>query len=212
MDSNTSREIILSKIKNIMEEGRNFSIPSHDTNSSVFPVPDNLLHTFVDELKSIGGNVVVRNNMQLLVKELENMCKLKDIGSVYCIDPNLKEALSGSDFELKSDEKFFKSMEVGVTNCEFLVSRTGTVVVSSGQSSGRRLNVFPPVHVVFAKVSQLLPFLEDALVHLDALYGKDFPSLVSFITGPSRTADIEKTLVMGAHGPKELFVFIDENE
>lgn len=212
MDSNTSREIILSKIKKSMEEGRDFPIPPHDTDSSVFPVPENLLTTFVEELNTIGGNVVVESSLQQLVQEFEKICKSKEIDSVFCIDPILQEALSASTLEVNSDENSFKTLEVGVTRCEFLISRTGTIVVSSAHPSGRRLNVFPPIHVVFAKASQLLAFPDDALLRLGEKYGEDFPSLVSFITGASRTADIEKTLVMGAHGPKELFVFIDKNE
>lgn len=212
MDSNSSREIILSKIKKSMEEGRNFPIPPHDVDSPVFPVPQDLLTTFIEELSAIGGNVVVKDCLQLLVQEFEKICKLKEIDSVFCVDPILQETLSGSSIEVNSNENSFKTMEVGVTRCEFLVSRTGTIVVSSAHPSGRRLNVFPPIHMVFAKASQLVTFPDDALNCLGEMYGKNFPSLVSFITGASRTADIEKTLVMGAHGPKELFVFIDKNE
>jgi len=85
-------------------------------------------------------------------------------------------------------------------------------MISAGQQSGRRLNVYPEVHIVFSKTSQIVSELKDAFAGMEERYGTKMPSLVSVITGPSRTADIEKTLVMGAHGPKELFVFlVDEN-
>jgi len=83
--------------------------------------------------------------------------------------------------------------------------------VSSSCYSGRLLNVFPPVHIVVARASNLVPFIENAIAHLKQKYVNNMPSQATIITGPSRTADIEKTLVMGAHGPKELLVLIDIN-
>jgi L-lactate dehydrogenase complex protein LldG len=84
-------------------------------------------------------------------------------------------------------------------------------MISSGQMSGRRLNVYPEIHVVIAYSSQLVPDLKQALAGIRQRYAERIPSLISVITGPSRTADIEKTLVMGAHGPRELFVFLVED-
>jgi len=91
-----------------------------------------------------------------------------------------------------------------------LVARTGSILVSSSSQSGRQLNVFPPIHIVLAHVSQLVNYLDDALISIQQKYGDDLPSAISTITGPSRTADIEKTLVLGAHGPKEFIVFLSK--
>jgi len=84
-------------------------------------------------------------------------------------------------------------------------------MVSSKQTAGRRLNVFPEIHIVIAYPDQFVPDLSDALKAIQLKYEGDLPSLISVITGPSRTADIEKTLIMGAHGPKNLFVFLVED-
>lgn len=84
-------------------------------------------------------------------------------------------------------------------------------MVSSAQAGGRRMFVYPDIHIVVAYTSQLVEDLSDALNAITEKYGKDLPSLVSVISGPSRTADIEKTLVMGAHGPRELYVFLIED-
>jgi L-lactate dehydrogenase complex protein LldG len=84
-------------------------------------------------------------------------------------------------------------------------------MVSSAQLSGRRMVVFPEVHLVVAYASQLVPDLKEALVKIRKKYDPRLPSMITLITGPSRTADIEKTLVMGAHGPKELYVFFIED-
>jgi L-lactate dehydrogenase complex protein LldG len=81
-------------------------------------------------------------------------------------------------------------------------------MVSSKNS--RRLNVYPETHVVIAYVDQLVDDLKDAFIAVQKKYSGKLPSMLSVITGPSRTADIEKTLVMGAHGPRQLFVILVE--
>ena len=99
-----------------------------------------------------------------------------------------------------------------ITSCEFLVARTGSIVISSRQTSGRRLAVFPSTHIVVAYTSQLVRDVKDALEGIKNKYGDQLPSMITTITGPSRTADIEKTLILGAHGTKEVYVFlVDDN-
>ena len=84
-------------------------------------------------------------------------------------------------------------------------------MVSSKSSPGRKISVFPEIHLVVGYTSQLVPDLKQAIQNVKKKYQDNYPSIISLITGPSRTADIEKTLVMGAHGPKELYVFLIEN-
>lgn len=100
-----------------------------------------------------------------------------------------------------------EAADVGLTECEALVAQTGSVLVSSRSSGGRALSVLPPHHVVVASASQMVADLSGAFAHLRAKYGTDYPSFLSFITGPSRTGDIERILVLGAHGPKRLTIF-----
>ena len=81
-------------------------------------------------------------------------------------------------------------------------------MVSSKLNPGRRISGFPEIHLVLAYSSQLVQDLKLALSGLKKRYKDNFPSMVSVVTGPGRTTDIENTLVMGAHGPKELYVFM----
>ncbi len=99
-------------------------------------------------------------------------------------------------------------VDLGVTGCDCLVAMTGSVVLTAQTGFGRALSVLPPAHLVVARRSQLLPGLTDAIRLLQSRHGKMWPSMVTFITGASRTADIEKILVLGAHGPKSLFVLL----
>lgn len=104
------------------------------------------------------------------------------------------------------DKHELERCAAGVTACDALVAQTGTVVVSTRTGGGRALNVLPPHHVVLATRDQLVPDLPAAFATLKERYGADYPSMISFITGPSRTGDIERILVLGAHGPKKLTI------
>jgi L-lactate dehydrogenase complex protein LldG len=100
-----------------------------------------------------------------------------------------------------------REAELGVTACDCLVAQTGSVFVTTRAAGGRALSVLPPAHLVIARRDQLVPDLPAAFARLRARYGTHWPSALSLITGPSRTSDIEKTLVLGAHGPKRLAVY-----
>jgi L-lactate dehydrogenase complex protein LldG len=101
-----------------------------------------------------------------------------------------------------------EACDAGITGCEALVAQTGSILVSSATCGGRALSVLPPVHVVVATPDQIAATLADTFDLLRERHGKSLPSMLSFITGPSRTGDIERILVLGAHGPKELFVLL----
>jgi L-lactate dehydrogenase complex protein LldG len=97
---------------------------------------------------------------------------------------------------------------VAVTPCLALIADTGTAVVSARLSGGRRNGLVDPVHVIEASEAQLVPDLASAL----RLIGPELPrsSAVTFVTGPSRTADIEQNLIRGVHGPGQVHVVFVE--
>jgi L-lactate utilization protein LutC len=97
-----------------------------------------------------------------------------------------------------------------VTMAEMLVAQTGSVLISS-ECGGRGAVVVAPVHIVVAKAEQLVPDLEAAFAQVRARGTAINNSYLCFITGSSRTADIEKILVMGAHGPRRLLVTVALN-
>ena len=97
--------------------------------------------------------------------------------------------------------------DVGISECDALIAQTGTVLVTSRSAGGRALSCLPPHHVVIARREQLVADLPAAMALVKQKYAGNFPSMISFITGPSRTGDIERILVLGAHGPKRLTIF-----
>lgn len=106
------------------------------------------------------------------------------------------------------DPNEMESCDAGITECEALVAQTGGVLVSAARSGGRGLSVLPPHHIVLATADQLLADLTAAFDLLRERYGDSPPSFISFVTGASRTGDIERILVLGAHGPKKLTVLL----
>jgi len=110
------------------------------------------------------------------------------------------------DTSVAYDVNHLESCDAGISECDALVAQTGSVLVSSRSAGGRALSALPPHHVVLATRSQLLSDLPSAIALLKSKYAPGFPSFFSFITGPSRTGDIERILVLGAHGPKKLTI------
>jgi L-lactate dehydrogenase complex protein LldG len=100
-----------------------------------------------------------------------------------------------------------ESCDVGITECDALIAQTGSVLVTTQSAGGRALSVLPPHHIVLSRREQLLPDLTAAYQLLHSKYKSTFPTTISLITGPSRTGDIERILVLGAHGPKRLTIF-----
>jgi L-lactate dehydrogenase complex protein LldG len=108
-----------------------------------------------------------------------------------------------------TDVNELERCDAGITECDALIAQTGSVLLTARSGGGRALSVLPPHHVVLARREQLLPDLPAAFALLHKKYGPaGWPGMMTFITGPSRTGDIERILVLGAHGPKKLTVIL----
>jgi L-lactate dehydrogenase complex protein LldG len=122
--------------------------------------------------------------------------------ATHCVDASAVPPGDGSAKDA------LESCDAGITACDALVAQTGSILVSSATCGGRGLSVLPHVHVVIATHDQVVGTLGDALDDARQRHAGRWPSMLSFITGPSRTGDIERILVLGAHGPRELIVAI----
>ena len=204
----SSKELMLKKIRKALLEKRDIPYLNLE-DTPVYKKNEEILEVlFAEELTAVAGNFIFcENGMDFI----ENMLDLADKfkwRKIYCWEPELQELLSEYEFPFYKTDKDFEMAEVGITLCEALIARNGSVMVSNKHAAGRRLSIFPHHHIVIARTGQLVMDLKDAFELIKAKYGTQIPSMISTITGPSRTADIEKTLVLGAHGPKELFVFL----
>jgi L-lactate dehydrogenase complex protein LldG len=113
-----------------------------------------------------------------------------------------------TDEQKDHDPSELEKCDAGITTCEALIAQTGSVLVTCVGNGGRALSVLPPHHVVIATADQLVPDLAAGYQVIRDRYGDNLPTQITFITGPSRTGDIERILVLGAHGPKRLTVIL----
>ena len=98
---------------------------------------------------------------------------------------------------------------VGISHAFAGVAETGTLVLTSGIDNPTTINFLPETHIVVVRAADVTGDYEAAWARLRALYGKGLlPRTVNFVTGPSRSADIEQTLILGAHGPRRLHIVV----
>lgn len=204
----SAKENILNKIKQALE----IPVPVPFPELSDAPVfkqslQDNLLDVFRETFIGIQGNYVRCENEAHLINVINALLVEKKWRKIYCKSAPLIPFLQDAGAHFTED---LAGCDVSFTICESLVARTGTMVLSAAQEEGRTASVYAPVHVCIAYANQLVYDTEDALKKLQNDYGETLPSFISFATGPSRTADIEKTLVTGVHGPKEVFCIVVE--
>ena len=127
------------------------------------------------------------------------------INELMALDDGLMPYLNQID-GVEITSKKFAECKIGITGADYLIARTGSIMLSTKSAGGRRLSVLPPTHIVIAEENQIVFSLDDVFQHLD--HQKESWSYATFMSGPSRTSDIEKQLVLGAHGPKRLIVMI----
>lgn len=210
MKETTSKEKMLKKIRKALLEKRDNPYPALE-DTPVYPPYEGYLEVlFAEQLSAVAGQFVFCENEIQLIENLLLLADEKKWHKIYCWEPHVQELLSRYEYPFYSTATDFSQAEVGITGCEALIARNGSVLVSNGNEAGRRLSIYPNVHIVIARTSQIVLDIKDGFSVLQKKYPHTMPSMICNITGPSRTADIEKTLVLGAHGPKELIVFLLE--
>ena len=206
-----SKENILKKIRKALSHSTPLPFPQSEGNQPVFPVLQQEPEVeFAEQFTKLQGKFIYCINQPELAFQLSSLVKKQGWEKVFCLEDKLIAAAASqlSDRIIKTG---LADCDVSITGCESLVARTGTIVMSSAQTSGRNTSVYAPIHICIAYTSQLVYDLKDALQAAKDKYRENLPSLLTFATGPSRTADIEKTLVVGVHGPKEVYVFLVES-
>jgi L-lactate dehydrogenase complex protein LldG len=210
MNVSPSKENILKKIREALSHSTPLPFPQSEGNQSVFPpLQQEIEVEFAEQFTQLQGKFIFCINQQELAFQLSSLVKKQDWQKVFCVEDKLIASVS-SQIEDRIVKTGLADCDVSITGCEYLVARTGTIVMSSAQASGRTTSVYAPVHICIAFTNQLVYDLKDALQAAKDKYRSNIPSFITFATGPSRTSDIEKTLVVGVHGPKEVYLFLVE--
>jgi L-lactate dehydrogenase complex protein LldG len=100
--------------------------------------------------------------------------------------------------------------DIGITTAQAAIAETGTLVLESERERHRLVSLVPPVHIAIVDAANICLTLGESLAAVQKDEARELSPTVTFITGPSRTADIELTLAIGVHGPQELYVIVNE--
>jgi len=207
-----SKENIFKRIRQALSHSTPLPFPQSEGDATVYqPSRQELEVEFAEQFGRLQGKFVYCLNAQELASQLNNLAAHRQWKQIYCRDEKWKAILRENLFD-NSSYTDLATCDAAITGCELLVARTGSIVLSAAGESGRTVSVYAPIHICIAQTNQLVYDIKDALLQLKEKYSGKIPSLITFASGPSRTADIEKTLVTGVHGPKEVYCFLVEKE
>ena len=175
---------------------------------------------FQREIKSLGGECHLATPVELAKIILEIVlnakCKFAIIDS--CIDGNneirstlAKHGIDAIRFQdSRATLEFLSRADVGITHADMAVSQTATVIIKTARDEDRLASCLPRVHIAIVSTTRLVEKLTDATQYLKTNLQTDEPCVISFVSGPSRTSDIEMKQVLGVHGPHEVHVILFE--
>ena len=179
---------------------------------------DPLVTMFAERAEAVGMHVhrcPASELTQRLIALLREVGARRIATSVGSIPQalGLNESLRRAGFELvdwKKQPGFEAQYELdaGITDVHAAFAETGTLVCSSDAGHSRGLSLVPPTHIALVRETDILPDMIDYWPRLRGLSGADLPSSQAFITGPSKTADIEGVLIQGVHGPERVEIMI----
>jgi L-lactate dehydrogenase complex protein LldG len=201
--SSTDKNNILKNIRLALTHSTPIPFPESDRVTDVYqPLQQDIVVEFAEQFTQLLGKFSFAQDGSELQQQVNALIAERGWKKIFCNDTRYHSILSPS---LLTDD--IVNCDASITGCEAVVARTGSIVLSS-LTSGRIPSVYAPVHICIAYTSQLVYNINEALSALKDKYKGELPSLITFATGPSRTADIEKSLVVGVHGPKEVYCFL----
>lgn len=205
---NGGREAILSRIRSAVAKSAPFH-PSEGSGEIFAPITD-VFDLFQKECAANITELIVAPTMNAAAASVSEIVAMLPPGKIFVQDaPVLRrfapDLLRNRNVQWSSEGIPAEDSQAAITLADCLVAATGSVFVSS-ECGGRGAAVIAPIHIVFATLDQLVPNLDAAFARLRERGAAQRNSMLCLITGSSRTADIEKILVMGAHGPRRLVV------
>ena len=208
MQISQAKENIFKRIRQALVNPTPVPFPQSEGNSSVFKAAsqENEIE-FAENFSRIQGRFLYCSDEADMIRQLTELVSRMSWTQVFCRESALQQLLQEPLKGLMITDELPEA-DASITGCEALIARTGSLLMSSAQESGRTVSVYAPVHICIAWSNQLVYDIREGLEKVLEKYKNNIPSFITLATGPSRTADIEKTLVVGVHGPKEVYVFL----
>lgn len=176
-----------------------------------------LVERFREALEAVAGHcVVVRSEaeaaeavQQIIEQEKAQRVAVSDSPLVQRVLARVK---TGAELLENTAALELFECDLGVTSAQWAIAETGTLVLESDEERHRLASLVPPVHIALVEAGRMRQTLGEVLRSLNEKGRDGLSRAVTFITGPSRTSDIELTLAIGVHGPGKLYVVILEGE
>lgn len=210
-----SREGILSRVRTALNSTTRAPVSPLPASARVAPrvagKADAEIDLLLAEIAALGGStrrVTRRDELQAALRDIVQAERVKKATlwqARELQELGITDALSALDVEIipsDSDKRLLAECDLGVTGADAALPETGTLVLRASSEHSQLVSLLPRVHLAIVQPSALRADLHQVL---DEVKGE---RRVHFVTGPSRTADIEKTLSIGVHGPKALYVWV----
>jgi L-lactate dehydrogenase complex protein LldG len=209
--NNAAREAILGSIRsNLARSVPDAQHPVHLENPVILSSTSSLTELFRDKLESVNGHCIVTTDVADALRQIITDLNARRIA--ISDSPEIERLLRMTNLEIEElgvapNEHDVFNFDVGITTAQAAIAETGTLILDSAHERHRLVSLVPPVHIAILDASRIVETLGEALTLLRK--DNEISPAVTFITGPSRTADIELTLAIGVHGPRELYVIIN---
>ena len=181
-----------------------------------------IIELFKEKLEEVGGHCIVAGSDQEVVAALAQI--ISDLQQTTLrarrIALSNAPALEGllSQIEVTVDEitmlpraAALFDYDIGITTAQAAIAETGTLVLESECERHRLISLVPPVHIAIVDAANICLTLGESLAAVQKGERGELSPTITFITGPSRTADIELTLAIGVHGPQKLYVIVNKS-
>ncbi|MEE9176098.1 MAG: lactate utilization protein [Thermodesulfobacteriota bacterium] len=224
--SNNSREEILHTIRKGLKgvdpektlDDRNFQFEAEEVQKLIEEQQGNLETQFIGELNKVNTNVIETSSEDEAKKSILKLIEDKELKSFaiwesqFLKEINLKQDYKDAGLKLitAKNKNRMANADIGITEVDYAIADTGTLVLLTDKNQPRSVSLLPPIHVAIVRPENFVRNIKDLFIILKSRLqnSEDITSCMTFITGPSRTADIELSLTLGVHGPKELYVVI----
>ena len=209
MENNIAKEKIINALKNVALNKQNAAPFDTDTNTNIFTIhnEDNVT-IFVQNFFYNGGTLVLCETKKDIIENLRLASQKYKWNDIYCNNQTIQQILDTANIKYKENTADRISVNVGITLCESLIARHGSIVMSSEIDKDGKISSISETHVILATINQIVDDIKTALQCIQDKYSKKLPSYISIISGPSKTTAIENTITNGAQGKKSLFLFL----
>ncbi len=219
----SARDIVLGKIRRSLgvtgdEPSRNAAVDDRLRRAPRGVIPQ---RGQLPQEERIARFATMAERMMASVTRIPDAAALPDSVADYLRAHNLPSVLRMGDDPLLRGQPWSRTSidvrhgpsdgndEVGLSHASAGVAESGTLVLTSGRDNPTTVNFLPDVHIVVVKAEDVVGAYETAFERVRARFGKGrMPRTVNFVTGPSRSGDIEQKLLLGAHGPRSLHIVI----